>query len=88
MRRGERLAGRWQAVALPPTTERVLAQLIVRTAGRSDRTLHVQRHVAQPIGLPAWEVAASVAQLRAAGVVETDPQFPALIRLVPAQALG
>lgn len=83
MNRCERQQRPRHAVA---TTEQVLAQLIARTGGRSDRTLHVQRHIAAPLGLPAWEVALSVAQLRVAGMVETDPEFPALIRLVSAAA--
>lgn len=62
-------------------TERVLAQLIARTGGRCDRTIHIHRHITHPLGLSEREVAASVVMLREGGVIEADPMFPSLIRL-------
>lgn len=63
------------------TTERILAQLIERTEGRCDRTVHMHRHITRPLGLSERAVAASVAMLREGGVIEADPMCPSLIRL-------
>jgi hypothetical protein len=63
------------------TTERVLTQLMERTGGRCDRTVHIHRHITRPLHLSEGEVATSVAALQEGGLIEADPMLPELIRL-------
>jgi hypothetical protein len=63
--------------------DRFLMEIYRRTAGRTDRTVHSHRHIAQPLALSDAEVRAYIAALIQQELIAVDPMYDRLIALTP-----